>query len=190
MQFEEDSFYVQKTKNGDLKAFGKLVQKHQGYAFTLAQRILNNHHESEEAVQDAFVKAFQAINSFEGKSKFTTWLYTIVYNEAVQKIRKRKNYTNIEDFREDSEFHSNQLDGFSLLNSNERKEILKDGLSKMKPAESAVLTLFYLNQFSIKEIEKITSQSKSQVKILLHRGRKNLYDILQKQTKNELSELL
>ncbi len=190
MEFEDDSFYIEKTQNGDMGAFGKLIQKYQGYAFTLAQRILNNHHESEEVVQDAFVKAYQAINSFEGKSKFTTWLYTIVYNEAIMKVRKRKTHSDVDDLKENPEINSYQLDGFGLLSSNERKAILKEGLSKMKPSESAVLTLFYLNQFSIKEIEEITSQSNSQVKILLHRGRKNLYDILQKETNNELSQLL
>ncbi len=190
MQFEEDSIYIEKTKKGDLDAFGILVSKHQGYAFTLALRLLKNREESEEAVQDAFLKAYQALGNFEGKSKFTTWLYTIVYNEAMARIRKRKNIDSLDEVQETSQMTSSIPDGFDLLNSNERKEILRFALEEMKPAESAVISLFYLNQMSIKEIQEITAQSSSQVKILLHRGRKNLYSILKKHTKNEIGQLL
>ncbi|MFC3878829.1 RNA polymerase sigma factor [Algoriphagus namhaensis] len=190
MRTEEDSFYIEKTKNGDLQAFGALVLKYQTYALTLAVRILKNRQEAEEATQDAFVKAFQAIQDFEGNSKFTTWLYTIVYREAIGRIRKRKYFEEMDELEDSIAIISEDLNGFEILNRNERKEILRAGLDSLKPAESAILSLFYLDQLSIKEIEDITAQSNSQVKVLLHRGRKNLYSILQRQTNKEISPSL
>jgi RNA polymerase sigma-70 factor (ECF subfamily) len=82
------------------------------------------------------------------------------------------------------------LGGIENLLAQERKELIQKGLERLKSNESAVLTLFYLEEQSIKEIQEITSYSESQVKILLHRGRKNLFDILQKITNNELINLL
>lgn len=190
MRTEEDSFYIEKTKNGDLQAFGALVLKYQTYVLTLAVRILKNREEAEEATQDAFVKAFQAIQDFEGHSKFTTWLYTIVYREAIGRIRKRKYFEEVDELEDSIAITSEDLNGFEILHRNERKEILLAGLESLKPAKSAILSLFYLDQLSIKEIEDITAQSNSQVKVILHRGRKNLYSILQRQTNKEISPWL
>lgn len=191
MHFEEDSIYIEKTKQGDLAAFGQLVQKHQSYAFTLALRILKNKEEAEEAAQDAFIKAYEGLSSFEGKSKFTTWLYTIVYHESLTKLRKNNRYfVDIEAAEIKEKIESSFLNGFDEIQSSQRKELIQHGLREMKPAESAIITLFYLQEQSIKEIESITNHSNSQVKILLHRGRKNLLECLQKIAKEELSELL
>lgn len=191
MRFQEDHHYIEKTLQGNLNAYGQLIQKHEKYAFTLALRILKNREEAEEAAQDAFLKAFHSLKTFEGNSKFTTWLYKIVYNEALGRLRKSKNYT--VQLHEVEELASNSvdyLDGLNLLQLIERKELIKQGLHAMKPTESAVLTLFYLEEQSIKEIEEIMSLTTSHVKTLLHRGRKSLLESLRAITKNELIHLL
>ncbi|WP_339704312.1 sigma factor [Algoriphagus aquimarinus] len=77
MRFQEDHHYIEKALRGNMNAFGQLIQKHEKYAFTLALRILKNREEAEEAAQDAFMKAYHSFKTFEGKSKFTTWLYKI-----------------------------------------------------------------------------------------------------------------
>ncbi|WP_339869067.1 RNA polymerase sigma factor [uncultured Algoriphagus sp.] len=191
MRFQEDQHYIKKTLEGNLNAYGQLIQKHEKYVYTLALRILKNREEAEEAAQDAFMKAFHALKNFEGNSKFTTWLYKIVYNEALGRLRKSKNYTikldEVEVLDSDS---IDYLDGLKSLQLIERKELIKQGLDALKPAESAVLTLFYLEEQSIKEIEEIMSLTSSHVKILLHRGRKSLLESLRAITKSELIHLL
>lgn len=82
------------------------------------------------------------------------------------------------------------LDGLRALQLTERKELIKSGLEAIKPVESAVLTLFYLEEQSIKEIEEIMGLKSSHVKILLHRGRKSLLESLQKITNSDLIHLL
>ncbi|MEB2783824.1 RNA polymerase sigma factor [Algoriphagus persicinus] len=191
MRFQEDHHYIEKTLRGNRSAFGQLIQKHEKYAFTLAMRILKNREEAEEASQDAFMKAFHSLKTFEGKSKFTTWLYKIVYNEALGRLRKSATFTlQLDAVEELSSGPDDYLDGLKSLQLNERKELIQRGLHAMKPAESAVLTLFYLEEQSIKEIEEIMDLTSSNVKILLHRGRKSLLESLQKITNNELIDLL
>ena len=191
MRFQEDHHYIEKTLQGNINAYGQLIQKHEKYAYTLAMRILKNREDAEEAAQDAFIKAYHSLKTFEGKSKFTTWLYKIVYNEAVGRLRKTRTYTIQLEEVEGLPVNSNDyLDGLSSMQLEERKKIIQRGLDLMKPAESAALTLFYLDEQSIKEIEVIMGLTSSHVKILLHRGRKSLLDSLQKITKSELIHLL
>jgi RNA polymerase sigma factor (sigma-70 family) len=191
MRFQEDHHYIEKTLQGNLNAYGQLIQKHEKYVFTLALRILKNREEAEEAAQDAFMKAFHSLKNFEGNSKFTTWLYKIVYNESLGRLRKSKNYTvQLEEIGEPTNSSVDYLDGLKSLQLIERKELIQQGLDTIKPAESAVLTLFYLEEQSIKEIEEIMSLTGSHVKVLLHRGRKSLLESLRKITKSELIHLL
>ncbi len=175
MRFQEDHHYIEKTLQGNLNAYGLLIQKHEKYVFTLALRILKNREEAEEAAQDAFIKAFHSLKTFEGNSKFTTWLYKIVYNESLGRLRKAKNYTiQLDEVGEVPSGSVDYLDGLKSLQLIERKELIQQGLDAMKPSESAALTLFYLEEQSVKEIEEIMGLTSSNVKILLHRGRKSL----------------
>lgn len=191
MRFQEDHHYIEKTLQGNMNAYGQLILKHEKYVFTLALRMLKNREEAEEAAQDAFMKAFHSLRTFEGNSKFTTWLYKIVYNEALGRLRKSKTISiQLDEVGEMASNSVDYLDGLRALQLIERKELIQRGLEAMKPVESAVLTLFYLEEQSIKEIEEIMGLKSSHVKILLHRGRKSLLESLQKITNSELIHLL
>ncbi|WP_414601157.1 RNA polymerase sigma factor [Algoriphagus sp. NG3] len=82
------------------------------------------------------------------------------------------------------------MDGLKKLQLSERQDIIKCGLTMLKPPESAALTLFYLDEQSIKEVEDIMGLTNSHVKILLHKGRKNLLESLKKITNGEITHLL
>lgn len=187
MPYQEDNYYIQQTRKGELQSFGILVEKHEKKVFTLCIRMLKNQEEAEEAAQDAFVKAFQHLNSFSGNSKFTTWLYRIAYNECLVRIRnKRLEYPLIEEISEDKEPQSDWQDGLALLIQEERGMMIKDSLSRLSSQEAAILTLFYLEDFSIKEISAVTNLTETNVKVTLHRGRKNLAILLQKTVNSDL----
>ncbi|MDF2157426.1 sigma-70 family RNA polymerase sigma factor [Algoriphagus sp. CAU 1675] len=191
MHFQEDDFYIQQTLSGEMGAFGQLVQKHQKFAYTLALRILKNSEEAEEATQDAFFKLFHSLGSFEGKSKFKTWLYKIVYHEALGRLRKKKDsHIQLDDITEFESLNTDFENGIEAMQSQDRTKLIKYALDQMKSTEAAVITLFYLEEYSIKEITEITTQTEANVKILLHRGRKNMLHILQKNIKKELIHLL
>lgn len=174
-----------------MNAFGLLIQKHEKYAYTLALRIMKNPEEAEEVAQDAFMKVYHSLKTFEKKSKFTTWLYKIIYNEALGRLRKSKRYNiQLEEIPESEEYQVDFLDGLRSLHLEERSQLIRKALDNLKPSESAVLTLFYLEEQTIKEIEQITELSESHVKILLHRGRKHMLESLKKISNQELINLL
>lgn len=187
MHYQEDHYYLEQTREGNLHSFGMLVSKHERKVFTLCLRMLKNHEESEEAAQDAFVKAYQHLPSFSGNSKFTTWLYRIAYNECLGRLRKRKiEVSLVEEVTEEKNPPVDWQNGLELLIQEEREKLIKTSLEKLSSQEAAILTLFYLEEFSIKEISKVTGLSESNVKVNLHRGRKNLSTLLQKSTHKEL----
>lgn len=187
MHFLEDTHYIKLTRQGDTQAFGLLVQKHQRLVYTLALRMLKNTEEAEEAAQDAFVKVYQSLSGFEGKSKFTTWLYRIVYNECLGRLRKNKTYIAlVDDTMETLEEPADFLDGLEILHREERAALVKKSIEMLHPTEAAILTLFYLEDQPVKEIAVVTGKSESNVKVQLFRARKHLESNLKKIGSKEL----
>lgn len=181
MDFLEDQYYIDKTLNGDKHSFGKLIRKHEKYAYTLALRIVKNPEEAEEIAQDSFLKAYQRLRTFEGKSKFSTWLYKIIYHESIRKLRKTKQYhLSLDQIQESEQNQVVFVDGINSMLEKERRALVQMALEKLKPIEAAILTLYYLDEQSIKEIEQITNLTEGNIKIQLHRGRKNMLGILNK----------
>lgn len=81
---------IQQSLAGNQAAYADLVKRHQRFVFTLALRFAKNREDAEEIAQDCFIKAFRSLASFQQQSKFSTWLYTIVYTTAMTFLRKNK----------------------------------------------------------------------------------------------------
>src|SRR5437762_13837629 len=78
------------AKKGDLEAFSELVKRYDRNVFRIAQHITHNEEDAQDVVQDAFLKAYQNLDQFQGNSKFYTWLVRIAVNEALMKLRRRR----------------------------------------------------------------------------------------------------
>src|SRR5262244_2140638 len=81
---------VQSAKGGDVAAFEELVKRYDRNVFRIAQHITQNREDAEDVVQDAFLKAYQNLEQFQGQSKFYTWLVRIAVNEALMRLRRRR----------------------------------------------------------------------------------------------------
>src|SRR5919197_2244857 len=81
---------VQAAKAGDVAAFEELVKRYDRNIFRIAQHITQNREDAEDVVQDAFLKAYENLDQFQGNSKFYTWLVRIAVNESLMKLRRRK----------------------------------------------------------------------------------------------------
>ena len=177
MAFREDSFYIERIRQGDSAAFTQIVEKHKDLVFTIVVRILQNREDAEEIAQDVFVKAYKALDKFEGKSKFSTWLYRIAYNAAISKTRKKGLKT--ADL-EDEVIHNYSEDEFgedlTQLSGEEQQRMLNKALSGLSGDENLLITLYYKNENSVEEISDITGLTESNVKVKLHRIRKKLYE--------------
>lgn len=191
MNYREDSYYIKRVLGGNIASYAVLVEKHKDLAFTLALRISRNREDAEEIAQDAFLKAYNSLDSFREESKFTTWLYKIVYHTALSKIRKKQpDKQSMEDAYLDDVFKEERIGGLDALHQAQRKKIIGQAMERLKEEEAVVLTLYYLSENSIKEIEEITALSNPNIKILLHRGRKKLLSELKKILKEEIVDIL
>lgn len=185
---QEDLELIDKILNGDDSNYKVIVEKHQDYAYTIAYRILNNQQEAEEATQDSFIKAFHALKKFNRESKFTTWLYRIVFNTAITYKRKQKtNVSSIDDTRLSETMERKDKDQLEL---SDKKRFIEKAMEQLLPADSTVLTLFYLKEFSMEEISKITGLKTNAIKVKLHRARKRLADELSGILRSETSSIL
>jgi len=177
MKYQDDNHYIERVLNGDVSAYSALVAKHKNLVFSIALKILNSREDAEELAQDCFLKAYQALGTFEKKSKFSTWLYRIVYNAAISKTRKKKlevtpmdNYI-IQNYSEDDVPF-----GADSLNAEEQKILIDRALQSLNEEDNLLITLFYKGENSVDDISYITGLSVSNVKVRLHRIRKKLYN--------------
>ncbi len=184
---ETDNYLVDEVMAGHAKAFAVLVERYKDMVFTLSVSLLRDRQEAEEVAQDTFLKVYKALPKFQNKSKFSTWIYRIVYNESISRLRRKKtNLISVEDLS-----YGELADSFEemepeWLEKEERKRKLFEAISLLKEEEKTILMLYYFENCRIDEISDITSLSNENVKTKLFRTRKKLYSILNKVKKKEL----
>ena len=188
---EEDSILtiIQKVKKGDIACFNDLIINFEKQVFSLALRIVKNHEDAEEVAQDSFVKAYQRIRTFRENAKFSTWLYRITYNNALNKISANRRIFLQDEIHENSLGESSKDESMSLLRDKERRDYIKQAMINLKPQESMLITLYYQNECSLQEIEDITGINKNSVKVQLHRARRRLAEELKLLLNNEIESL-
>lgn len=184
---DNDAERIERILKGDSTAFRELVNRHKDYAFTLAYRILNSREDAEEAAQDAFVRAYNALASFNREAKFTTWLYRIVVNCALTVQQRRKMQT--EDI-DDAKILRGANDTTDALKQKEQKFYIQKALKLLSPDDVTMITLFYLKENSLEEIAEIVGIETNTVKVKLHRARKRLADAMQNILKGEAKNLI
>jgi RNA polymerase sigma factor (sigma-70 family) len=179
MTQKTDQDYILEIRSGNVNSYAMLVTKYQAMIFTLASRMVGNREDAEEVAQDTFIKAYKALASFKGTSKFSTWLYRIVYNTSLDYIKKNKRIIYSEHIDEIHEADIGTMqDALSYIEAKEKKQTIEKALLQLPEDERILLTLFYFEDLSLKEISKIVKISYDNVKIKLHRSRKKLYHIL------------
>lgn len=191
MNNKDDKYLIKRLKQGDNQAFAFLIDRYQNMVFTLALRMLKNHEDAEEIAQDSFLKAYQHIDGFKGNSKFSTWLYQIVYNACISKLRKKKIVVDPIDSINSTDISSSEYrEVEQLIATKEKHEIIKKALLEIDPEDSFLLTLFYLEELDHKEIARITELTRDNIKVKIFRARKKLFEILKKSMGTEVYSLL
>ena len=190
MDQQDDLTYVEQVRNGDLGAFSHLVNKYKAGAYTLALRVVKNSEDAEEVSQDAFMKAYKSIDKFKQEAAFSTWLYRIVYNTALSRIRKKQLSSTTLDERFDAVDTNNTMNAFQQLVQSDQKRYIQYAIDKLSAEESTVITLYYINEKSMEEVSKITGLTSVNVRTKLFRGRKKLYGYLDKVLKKGRADLL
>ncbi|MBI2619442.1 MAG: sigma-70 family RNA polymerase sigma factor [Ignavibacteriales bacterium] len=170
-----DQEIIERVAQGDKAAYTEVVDRHKDRAMTLALRMMKNREDAEEAVQDAFVRAYHALGSFEWRSSFSTWFYRIVFNVCSTALARRHPEILVSIDGDDS-LAGSQLVGTEPL-PNERSEssefhtIVAEEIDKLPPSYAGVVTLFYVQEMTYDEIVAVTGMPLGTVKAKLFRGR-------------------
>ncbi len=191
MDKNSDQIYIDKVLQGDTNSFAYLINRYKDMVYTIAIKIVKNHEDAEEVAQDSFLKAYEKLDSFKGNSKFSTWLYTIVYRNSITKIRKKKvATTDIDDYVVDNYSEGSEFPQIEAIKNGEQQKYVRDAIDRLPEKDALLITLFYMNESSVEEIEQITNMTQSNIKVKLFRARKKLNTELSFLLKEEVKTIL
>jgi RNA polymerase sigma-70 factor, ECF subfamily len=178
---EDEHLLVAAAKSGDLASFEELVNRYEKKIFRLTMNITRNHEDAEDAMQDAFMKAYSHLNTFEEGSRFYTWLVRIAANEALMRLRKRRpnQFSLDEPVEGDDDLMPREIEDWGpspeqRYAQSEMNEILNRVIDQLEPAFRVVFVLRDVEGLSTEETASALGISEAAVKSRLLRGRLKL----------------
>jgi RNA polymerase sigma-70 factor (ECF subfamily) len=177
-----DMDLVHASKNGDTSAFEQLVKRYDRKLLRIAQSVTHNREDSQDAVQEAFLKAYQHLADFREACQFSTWLIRITVNQALMKLRKQRGAREMsldEDFGDEGDFLPKEVTDWApnpehLYWAAELRDILIKSLECLSPVLRTVFVLRDIEGLSIDETALVLDLSQTAVKARLRRARLRL----------------
>jgi RNA polymerase sigma-70 factor, ECF subfamily len=184
---------VKAAQQGDVGAFEQLIKKYDRNVFRIANHITQNREDAEDVVQDAFLKAYQKLDQFQGNSKFYTWIVRIAVNEALMKLRKRKSDKLVsmdEDVETDEGTITREFADWSpnpeqQYNQAELNDILSRTIQGLPASFRTVFVLRDVEGLSTEETAEMLGLSVPAVKSRLLRARLQLRERLSRHFKSK-----
>ena len=172
----EEKELIKKAQEGDRNALAKLVKQYEQTVYNFAYKICRNKERAEHTMQETFLSMVKSIKQFSGKSKLSTWLYTVVSNHCLMMARSNKKHlhTSLDD--EDSLIDEKNITDWKIspqriAENDELKDILNEAINKLPPDYRVVFMLRDIQGFSTEETGKAIDLSVPAVKSRLHRAR-------------------
>jgi RNA polymerase sigma-70 factor, ECF subfamily len=180
-----DVALVRAAKEGSITAFEELVKRHERFIFRIAHNLLHNREDAQDVVQEAFFKAFQKLEQFQARSKFSTWLARITVNKALTKLRREPVYrSSIEDDLDDEagvlpvEIADWAPNPEMLYSAAELRRILEENLQRLRPSLRGAFLLHDVEGLSLEETAQCLAISVAAVKSRSLRARLQLREWL------------
>ena len=179
---------IESLRNGNHSDYSLLIDKYKNKAFSMLVRMLKNEMDAEEVLQDSFLKAFNGLKNFKNEAKFSTWLYRIVYNTGLTrlsgKLRKMENETSSIDDKLELQSNNDDIN----LEKADLNKFIHGMINQLPHKYATVINLFYIDGMSCEEISEVMNNTVVNVKVILHRSRNALKDLLI--SKDYMKELL
>lgn len=185
---EEDSSLLKRLRSGDDAAFEHWVRRQGPRMLAVARRFLHSEEDAQDAVQDAFLMAFRALDRFQGNASLSTWLYRIVVNAALMKIRNRKRRPTVsmeellpgflEDGHQQEPASEWDLSAEELAGRRETRALVRSAIDRLPATYRTVLLLRDIEELDTGETAQVLGISENAVKIRLHRARQALRALL------------
>jgi len=173
MTAADEQQLILRVKEGSHEAFRILVERYMKHAYNVAYGFVSDHDDAEDIAQESFVRAYQSIGSFRGEAGFGTWLYRIVTNLSLNRVRQKKHIAGRE-VHDADEGLMRRDDGLELHEVNELKMHIERTLHELPTLQRAAVILRHINGMSTKQVSTILQCSEGTVKTHLHRGLKKM----------------
>ncbi len=178
----DEARLIRSAARGNTAAFTALTERYRQRIFAVCFRVLKNNADAQDAAQEALVKIYLKLSSFGFKSQFSSWVFTIARNSALDLLRKKKQDVSMEALSESGfELPSPGLLPETSAEHAELKLTLTALINSLPPEQRDCLVLMDMDGYSIEEIGEILSIPTGTVKSRLHRGREKLRDMLKKE---------
>ncbi|MEJ6656152.1 MAG: RNA polymerase sigma factor [Pseudomonas sp.] len=174
---DADTAVIQAVLDGDSERYRELVARYSAAVGNYIYRMIPNAADREEVCQDVFVKAYVNLSQFRFEAKFTTWLYTIAYRQAIEHLRKNR----LETVTLDGHDISSAEDLDAAHSKQESAKQVRDQIKRLTTEEQTVLTLYHYQEMGLAEIGQIVGKPEGTIKSDLFRIRKKLKQGLQRQ---------
>lgn len=179
MESVSDTHYIRRVQAGETQCFAPLLERYGQPVYSLIVKVVGNREDAEELTQDVFLKVYHSLASFQGNSRFSTWLYRIAYNAAISATRKKRyEWPALEDSVLEQVAEKDAGDAPEQDSDDERMERLEEAMDRLSPDERALILLFYRQEKPVEEIAAITELTVSNVKTRLHRIRRKLLALM------------
>ena len=160
--------------DGHESYYGYFLERYGGEVFAIVSRLVPNREDAEELTQDAFVRAYNRLDSFVGRSSFSTWVCRIAYTTTVSWLRKKRiKYLSIEDKQGLSDKEVDEV-----LDDESRLDELRSAIALLKPDEQMLLELYYFESRPMADIAYILDVEPGTIATRLHRIRRKLYSMI------------
>ena len=170
---DDETALIPAAAEGDAEAFSEIVGRYQKPVYNLCYRLLGNHGDAEDASQEAFMKAYQALAKYDAQRPFISWLLAITYNHCMDQLRRRRiTWVGLEALFDKSDQQSPSAE--LAVEARSEAEGVQKALSTLSVKDRAVVVLRYWYDYSYDEIGETLSLTNSAVKSRLHRARREL----------------
>jgi len=169
-----DEELVQLVKIGEVEPFDELVRRHEVKIHNLCYKMLKNYDDAKDMAQESFLKAYRNIKNFDGRSRFTTWLYRIAVNNCINYMKKERPTEEINDEILDIP----KDDPAERYKKKQLKETIYNAIAKLPEVQKSVFTLRALEDLPYQEISAILKKPVNTVKVNYHLAVKNLKNYL------------
>ena len=180
MQAQEKQL-IARVLDGHAEDYGYFLEHYGQEVFALVVRLVPTAEDAEELVQDAFMRAFDRLDTFDQRSSFGTWVCRIAFNSTVSWLRQQRiKYQSID---ERTPVDDRQID--AMLDDSGRAALLQEAIAQLRPDEQTLLTLYYYDEHPLSDIAYILSTEAGTLATRLHRIRKKLYLIIREYEKRK-----
>ena len=161
---------ISRARGGDRDAFGELVEQYRDNVYRLAYRMCGNTYDADEAAQEAFVAAWRALPNFRGDAKFSTWLYRLTTNAAIDVMRREKRHQTVGD-GEMMDLADDADSPQETVERTEQQEAVQKALATLSEEYREVLLLRYMEELDYAEIAEVLQLPSGTVKSRINRAK-------------------